>query len=103
MEAEAVHDGYLGKEMVLKNKYDLIILDINLPLINGYDLCKEIENLIINSGDHVDGHGDSTISWLVLDAGADDYITKPFDFDELFGEDQSDLQRTSFMERRKQV
>lgn len=39
---EIAYDGYIGKLLVEKNKYNLIILDINLPLINGYDLCKEI-------------------------------------------------------------
>ena len=40
--AEIAYDGYIGKQLVEKNIYNLIILDINLPLINGYDLCKEI-------------------------------------------------------------
>ena len=35
---EIAFDGYIGKQMVEKNTYNLIILDINLPLINGYDL-----------------------------------------------------------------
>ena len=39
---EIAYDGYIGKQLVEKNTYNLIILDINLPLINGYDLCKEI-------------------------------------------------------------
>lgn len=102
MEAEAVHDGYLGKEMVLKNKYDLIILDINLPLINGYDLCKEIRKF------------DNNIPVIMLtamatphnklagfDAGADDYITKPFDFDELLARIKVIFKRTSFMEKKE--
>lgn len=102
MEAEAVHDGYLGKEMVLKNKYDLIILDINLPLINGYDLCKEIRKF------------DNNIPVIMLtamatphnklagfDAGADDYITKPFDFDELLARIRVIFKRTSFMEKKE--
>lgn len=102
MDAEAVHDGYLGKEMVLKNKYDLIILDINLPLINGYDLCKEIRKF------------DNNIPVIMLtamatphnklagfDAGADDYITKPFDFDELLARIRVIFKRTSFMEKKE--
>ena len=39
---EIAVDGYLGKQMVERKRYNLILLDINLPLINGYDLCKEI-------------------------------------------------------------
>jgi len=82
--AEIASDGYLGKQMVQANNYSLIILDINLPLINGYDLCKEIRKT------------NSKIPIIMLtafstpdnkiagfDAGADDYITKPFDYREL--------------------
>jgi two-component system, OmpR family, copper resistance phosphate regulon response regulator CusR len=81
---EIAYDGYVGKQLVEKNEYDLIILDINLPLINGYDLCKEIRK------------SDSRIPIIMLtalgtvdnkmagfDIGADDYVIKPFDFREL--------------------
>ena len=81
---EIAYDGYIGKQLVEKNKYNLIILDLNLPFINGYDLCKEIRKT------------DSKIPIIMLTAfgtpdnkitgfevGADDYIVKPFDFREL--------------------
>jgi len=81
---EIAYDGYVGKQLVEKNAYNLIILDINLPLMNGYDLCREIRKR------------DSKIPIIMLtafstsenklagfDVGADDYIVKPFDFREL--------------------
>jgi len=81
---EIAYDGYIGKQLVEKNSYKLIILDINLPLLNGYDLCKEIRKT------------DSNIPIIMLtalgtidnkvvgfDVGADDYVIKPFDFREL--------------------
>jgi DNA-binding response OmpR family regulator len=84
LSAEIAYDGYVGKELVEKNRYDLIILDINLPLINGYDLCKEIRQT------------NSKIPIIMLtafstpdnkiagfDAGADDYVVKPYDFREI--------------------
>jgi two-component system, OmpR family, copper resistance phosphate regulon response regulator CusR len=82
--AEIAVDGYLGKQMVEKNLYSLIILDINLPLINGYDLCKEIRKT--NSGIPIImltafSAPDNKLSGF--DAGADDYVIKPFDFREL--------------------
>lgn len=81
---EIANDGYIGKQLVEKNVYNLIILDISLPLINGYDLCKEIRKT----------NGNTPIIMLTafstadnklagFDAGADDYIVKPFDFREL--------------------
>ena len=39
---DTANDGYIGKHLIEMNTYNLIIVDINLPLINGYDLCKEI-------------------------------------------------------------
>ncbi|MBK7626929.1 MAG: response regulator transcription factor [Bacteroidales bacterium] len=81
---EVAYDGYVGKQLVEKNVYNLIILDISLPLMNGYDLCREIRKR------------DSKIPIIMLtafstsenklagfDVGADDYIVKPFDFREL--------------------
>ena len=40
--SDIASDGYVGKRMIEQNSYDLVILDINLPLLNGYELCKEI-------------------------------------------------------------
>jgi len=81
---EIAYDGYIGKQLVEKNKYNLIILDINLPLINGYDLCKEIRktnNQIPIIMLTAFGTPDNEITGFEL--GADDYIVKPFDFREL--------------------
>lgn len=82
--AELAMDGMAGKKMVVGNEYDVIIMDIMLPHINGLDLCKQIReakpNLPIilltalgTTDDKIGG----------LDAGAGDYLVKPFDFREL--------------------
>jgi two-component system, OmpR family, copper resistance phosphate regulon response regulator CusR len=81
---EIASDGYIGKELVGKNNYNLILLDINLPLINGYELCKEIRKT--NSQIPIImltalGTPDNKV--IGFNAGADDYVTKPFDFREL--------------------
>lgn len=93
--AEIANDGYVGKLLVEKNMYNLIILDINLPLINGYDLCKDIRRT--NSKIPIImltafGTPDSKI--VGFDAGADDYIVKPFDFRELLARVNVFLRRT---------
>lgn len=82
--AEIANDGYIGKQLVEKNRYNLIILDINLPLINGYDLCKEIRKT--NSKIPIimlTAFGTPDNKVIGFDAGADDYMVKPFDFREL--------------------
>jgi DNA-binding response OmpR family regulator len=78
------YDGLSGKKLALQNNYDLIITDIILPKIDGLDLCKQIrhtkpETPIImltalgTTDDKVEG----------FDAGADDYLVKPFEMREL--------------------
>lgn len=94
-EAEIAYDGVTGKAMALSNDYDLIILDINLPLLNGFQLCKIIRD------------NDQDIPILMLtalggleekvkgfDYGADDYLLKPFEFIELLARINSLLKRT---------
>lgn len=94
--AEIANDGYIGKDMVEKNNYNLIILDINLPLINGYDLCKEIRKtnedipiIMLTAFSTADN------KIVGFEAGADDYIVKPFDFRELLARVNVFLRRTS--------
>ena len=83
-EVAVANDGLAGKMMAMNDRYDLIITDIILPHMNGLDLCKEIKNArpgipiimltaLGTTDDKVEG----------FDAGADDYLVKPFDFREL--------------------
>jgi two-component system, OmpR family, copper resistance phosphate regulon response regulator CusR len=77
-------DGYVGKRMMEQNIYDLVILDINLPLLNGYELCKEIRKF--NSSTPIimlTALGKPDNKLIGFESGADDYVLKPFDFREL--------------------
>lgn len=84
-QATLAYDGLMGKKMALQNDYDLIITDIVLPKINGLELCKEVRaakpsvpiimlTALGTTDDKIEG----------FDAGADDYLVKPFDFRELY-------------------
>jgi DNA-binding response OmpR family regulator len=77
-------DGEMGKKLAASNSYSLIITDIILPKINGIDLCKQIRATLPSipiimltalgtTDDKIEG----------FDAGADDYLVKPFEFREL--------------------
>jgi two-component system, OmpR family, copper resistance phosphate regulon response regulator CusR len=92
---EVAYDGRLGQKIFDAYTFNLVILDLNLPGINGYDLCKHIR--IRNPGipvivltamgalnDKIEGY----------DAGADDYIVKPFEFKELLLKIRALLKRT---------
>lgn len=82
--ADVANDGYVGKRMVESFNYDLIVLDISLPLMNGYELCKEIRKK--NSKIPIimlTALGTPDNKLIGFEAGADDYVLKPFDFREL--------------------
>jgi two-component system copper resistance phosphate regulon response regulator CusR len=82
--ADVANDGYVGKRMIENSDYDLVVLDINLPLMNGYELCKEIRKK--NSKIPIimlTALGTSENKLIGFEAGADDYVLKPFDFREL--------------------
>ena len=82
--AELAMEGMQGKKMASTTDYDVIIMDILLPDINGLELCKQIRQakpqipiiMLTALGTTDDKIGG-------LDAGADDYLVKPFDFREL--------------------
>ncbi len=81
---EVAYDGNIGQRIFLAHAFDLVILDINMPGMNGFDLCKFIRQqnnnipiiMLTAMGrleDKVEGY----------DSGADDYMVKPFEFKEL--------------------
>jgi DNA-binding response OmpR family regulator len=87
-------DGGKGKVMALSKVYDLLITDIILPTVNGIELCKEVRaaqpqlpiimlTALGTTDDKVEG----------FDAGADDYLVKPFDFRELHARIKALLKR----------
>jgi len=83
-EVDVAFDGQIGKRFALKNAYDVVLLDIVIPLINGIELCKEIRTnkpgmpVIM-----ITALGTTEDKIAGFDAGADDYLVKPFEFKEL--------------------
>jgi two-component system, OmpR family, copper resistance phosphate regulon response regulator CusR len=83
-EAEIAYDGISGEKLARIYKYDLFILDVIIPGISGLDLCRKIKG--INSNVPVlmlTALGTTDDKILGFDAGADDYLVKPFEFREL--------------------
>jgi len=84
-QVEIAYDGKIGENLSLSKKFDVIILDVVIPVISGFELCKRIRNrniftpiLMLTSLDSVDN------KLTGFDAGADDYLVKPFSFQELY-------------------
>lgn len=76
-------DGRLGLEEVKNTNYDLVILDIMLPKINGLEVCKKIREFSEIPIIMVTAKSDVSDIVMGLDFGADDYLTKPFNMEEL--------------------
>ena len=95
-ETEVAYDGHMGERLASKGDFGLIILDVILPNINGYDLCKRIREkglevpvLMLTAL----GTTDDKVSGF--NAGADDYLVKPFEFDELLARIKALTKRSS--------
>ncbi|MFA6950192.1 MAG: response regulator transcription factor [Lentimicrobiaceae bacterium] len=92
---DVAYDGFIGKRMFDSNEYNLIVLDINLPLLNGYELCAEIRKkdpqipVIM-----LTALGSTDDKLLGFEKGADDYIVKPFEFRELIARIKALLKRS---------
>lgn len=77
-------NGKIAKDKIIKCQYDLIISDIIMPELNGIELCTYLRNQKINTPILLLSALDSTDMKITgLDAGGDDYLTKPFEFKEL--------------------
>jgi len=82
---DIAYDSTIGEKLVFTRKYDVIILDVVIPGISGFDLCKKIRNnnnhtpiIMLTSLDSVED------KLTGFDCGADDYLVKPFSFQELY-------------------
>jgi DNA-binding response OmpR family regulator len=83
-QAELVDDGMEGLRLASGGRYDLIVLDLRLPNMNGFEMLRTLRDrgnttpvLVLTAQDSVD------FKVQALRAGADDYVTKPFAFEEL--------------------
>ena len=91
---DVAYDGEEGLKKALKNNYSLIILDIMLPKKDGFAVCKELrEHHIHTPIIMLTARGTVEDRVIGLDAGADDYLIKPFGLNELFARIRAVLRR----------
>lgn len=98
------YDGYRGEQLALKGSFDLIITDIILPKKDGLELCKNIKAALPETPVILLtalGTTDEKIEGF--DAGADDYMAKPFEFRELKARVKAHLKRSMRTKKREPV
>ena len=78
MEVDCAYDGEEALSMAKENAYDLILLDVMLPKMDGFEVCQQIREFSDVPIIMLTAKGDDMDKILGLDYGADDYITKPF-------------------------
>src|SRR5258708_4760997 len=89
-------DGASGLKMVLDNQPDLVILDIMLPEMDGWEVCKAIRKTSVVPILMLTALGDEVDRIVGLELGADDYMTKPFSTRELIAHIKALLRRVEF-------
>ena len=95
MKVDTAHDGEEALQLARDNAYDLIILDIMLPKIEGTDVCQQIREFSAVPVVMVTAKGDDMDKIMGLEYGADDYITKPFNILELKARIKAILRRAT--------
>lgn len=90
---EQAHDGRTGLEMGINGNYDLLIIDVMLPTINGMEVLRRFRQTSETPVIMLTAKDDVTDKVMGLDLGADDYMTKPFAIEELLARIRTILKR----------
>ena len=93
MEVDCAYDGEEALKMATENAYDMVLLDIMLPKMDGFEVCQHIREFSNMPIVMLTAKGDDMDKILGLEYGADDYITKPFSPSELVARVKAHLAR----------
>ena len=94
MEVDCAYDGEEALGLAKQNKYDMILLDVMLPKMTGFEVCQQIREFSNVPIVMLTAKGDDMDKILGLDYGADDYITKPFNILEVKARIKAIIRRT---------
>ena len=99
---DVAHAGFEGERLAISEPYDVVILDVMLPDVDGVRLCRDLRRQGVSAYILILTALSSTSHKVSgLDAGADDYLTKPFEFEELLARMRALLRRGQASEATK--
>lgn len=93
-ETDTAFDGQEGLDKAIKGDFDLILLDVMLPTMDGFEICKRIREKSAVPIIMLTAKEEEVDKVLGLELGADDYITKPFSLRELIARIKANIRRT---------
>lgn len=99
MEVTCAYDGEEALELARENAFDVILLDVMLPSLNGFEVCQQIREFSNVPIIMLTAKGEDMDKILGLEYGADDYITKPFNILEVKARIKAIIRRTAVMEK----
>ncbi len=94
-DADAAFDGEKGLALALSGGYDLILLDVMLPKLDGFEICRRVRSRLDTPIIMLTAREEENDKIMGLDLGADDYMTKPFSLGELTSRIKANIRRYS--------
>jgi DNA-binding response OmpR family regulator len=95
MDVDCAYDGEEAVNLAREKEYDIVLLDVMLPKLNGFEVCQQIRDFSSMPIVMLTAKGDDMDKILGLEYGADDYITKPFNILEVKARIKAIMRRTS--------
>jgi two-component system, OmpR family, response regulator ResD len=102
-EVDEAENGYIALQKVIKNDYDLIVLDIMMPVMDGFTACKEIKKIKNIPVIMLSARDEEYDKLHGFDLGVDDYVVKPFSPKELMARINAVIKRNSEKEHNRYV
>ena len=103
MKVDSAYDGEEALQLAHANTYDIILLDVMLPKMDGFEVCQQIRDFSSVPIVMLTAKGDDMDKILGLEYGADDYITKPFNILEVKARIKAIMRRTTKPETQAKV
>ncbi|MBR5799457.1 MAG: response regulator transcription factor [Lachnospiraceae bacterium] len=101
MEVDCAYDGEEALQKIKENEYDIILLDVMLPKLTGFEVCQQAREFSAVPIVMLTAKGDDMDKILGLEYGADDYITKPFNILEVKARIKAIMRRTAPKKKEK--